>query len=337
MITYTAEKYASVTAFKPISKINGMHFFSQCTGDLTPVFKTVTDEHPEIDVIYSDSYNSFFDDMHICFYSPEFIKYYSPNITDGKWLSENSAKYTDVIPAVSFGKYSVGEKLHIKDNIYLEIIGVSNDSRHISFDYYGSDMNTQMLMENSKKNMVMALINPYISEKLYLHSDDSRNVALLMTKADTDLPLAAEVLKEYGTLNSFDDILANGKSYAFEQFRLFLPFFVFAYVLALFGIISGVVLTISKNMDMFSIMYIVGATRTQCGIIVAVNIAFHVVGTFVLYKIVASVMLSTIRGIFGNILLVAMLICCALVIIASAIPLCALRKDRIIQILKADR
>lgn len=336
MITYTAQKYTSVTAFASLSKVNGVHFSTEYDGDLDNVFNAIISERPDVDIITGVSY-SLENGKTILFYEPEFIKYYSPQITKGTWLYNELISYTNTIPVVSFGDNSIGDKIKINEDTYLEIVGNTNEEHYVSFDSYGANMNTQLLMEKANNNIVLAVLNSYIAEKLNVYAYGMPNVYLLMTESEYNLNHVAERLLEYGTVNSFEDIMTNGHDTAFEQFKVLLPFFVFSYVLALFGLISGIIITISKNINMFTVMYITGATRTQCGFIVFVDVALYIFGALLLYKLISTILFSGLNGFFENVLFLSILVCCIFVFIIAVMPICMLHKNKIFQNLKADR
>lgn len=334
MIVYTSDKYTSVETFVPLSNHNALHFSTEYAGDLEPLFQSVKSIRPDVDIISGSQYFIISNYAEITFYDPELVKYYQPHMKQGTWLSENLSKDMKNIPVVTFSPHKLGERFDNAEGVRFEVVGIIDEDCYLSFSSYGYDMNTQMFMPSKETVTYLALKNPENTKKLQLDTIGKSSVYLFMTESEEPLSAVEALLQEYGYVNSFDKVLKNGKNTAFEQFRVILPFFIFAYVLSLFGMISGVVLTVVKNMNMFAVMYTVGATRTQCAMIVLIDIVLHIAAAVVLYKTATLLFFNGVSGMFEDILFASIIACCIFTLIVSVIPINMLRKNNILRILR---
>lgn len=336
MISYTADRYSTVIAFEPLSRANGLHFSTELSQLPESVFEDLQKNY-NIDIATSISYSNF--GIDVTFYDPCIIQHYKPNLTSGVWFSEHDFKSnTDNIPVVAFGEHNVGEIIYSgTDGIYYEVIGVSNDNYYFSFNSYGYETDTNMVMQPTNTDLFLSVITDFSSDNLEWFSSTVPNVYVLFANNTDSLEMASKKLSEYGYINSFKDILEYGKASSYEMLRVLLPFFIFMYAVSIVGMIGCVALTIVKHLKMFSVMYIVGATRKTCVCIVLLYVIYLLIGALLIFRLISSFLFTRQADCYTVLSLLCSMGFCLVVLCAACIPITILKQNQPLKVFKKNK
>ncbi len=329
MLTYSSYKYSTVIAFEPLSDVNGLHFSTELASLPRKTLEELgTAAHADIisGVTYFDTH------ANIVYYNPEFTKYYKPNIISGSRLSDCRPSSTKNIPVIAFGNHKVGDIMRSDLlDINYEVIGVSDDKHYFSFDSYGAQTGTQMVMQPTNNKLFLSLINDTVSEYLDIYD---KKVTLFCADPDCSLEELHENLLQYGYVNSFDDINEHGKESAFEVLRVFIPFFGFMLVISIVGVIGCANLNVLKHIKMFSVFLLIGCTTKKCVSIVFIYVVLMIAVSLLIFGIVQAFIFSPLSAPFATISAFLVFLECLITLSFSTIPFFIIKNHKPIVALK---
>lgn len=225
--------------------------------------------------------NNFDDPYSIMLVEPDFLSRLGLDIAKGEWFGAKAAE--DGIPQAVLAGSAISKGDNIGDILKFVKIGGTDTETVFAcrltgvLDYPGyfpdfQFMTTaltaqQLLAQNG--NVVIIADTPDAREALapfnaYRYSSLTAFVKYKDGITDSELAATRKALAAEGTLITREMILENTRAYTKSQLNTFLPIAIFLLVIATFGLISSVAVTIYKMSGEFAVYYLCGASARRC-------------------------------------------------------------------------
>ena len=209
-------------------------------------------EHPLEVVIYSDNL------LNCCF----------PAMKKGDWLTQVDSTASG-IPAVVVGGDINSNKFNFfsdqKSSCEISVIGkIAESSKMLSFATSGEGVTCLELYElyNNKYYQQPKIYVRYSDVKKYeqefYHTQSSYFILFQKGITEQEKVNNIAVLKQYGYVKTFSELLISGSKQTQTYMRSFLSIAVCAIAIAIIGIISMTALNVIKNLKNFAILYLCG-------------------------------------------------------------------------------
>ncbi len=334
MVSYTADKYQTVSAFRPMADWNGLYLLSEYSALPDALFQAVREVDPDVDVV--ESRQRFCGEgRQIAFYTPVFLTdYYKPHLTAGVWFTDYTPA-DETIPVVAFGDYSPGQVLALDEGgPGYTVIGVSDDPFYFSFVASGAQTSTQMVMQPSG-GCFLSLLDERAGRYHDLDAFQSNSICLFLSEDAGFVEAARPILEEYGYVNSFAEIEENGRHMAGELMRVILPFFVFMLALSVLGLIGCVSFSVMRQLRLFSVLFIAGSSRRECVGIAVCYTALILICSLLLFRLVSCFLFAgRLAAPFALLAAAGTGGICLLALLTAVIPVYILKRNPPVQTLR---
>lgn len=302
MTGYAAQQYKFVKMYSELSlsREPGLNMNIQIDSCLLPdeVIDRVTALDPAVcreSGEYFNTTTAFGDSVRIQAYSNGFVRHYKPKMKSGVWLSElpDDGRLYVVLADDGGGRLRVGGNLKLAEGVNAEIAGILDQPYFYSLDVGGAELSpAHFLAPNTDRNY----------STVYLaRMDDLRGCAdahkdvmwkqkgvseVFIFSNEKYLAPAREILKDYGNVLDFSQMMQNGKDEAFAMIRMLSPFFIFMLLVSLIGMIGCTALSSINNFKRYAILYICGASMRDCCRIAIAYTAMFSLAAVLLFAVV---------------------------------------------------
>lgn len=228
------------------------------------------------------STENFSDYYYLSMQDTDFLKSADVDIAKGHWFEEeNDNNYIEAVVtgerlATSYSSDEIIKLVVVPEGgikavkeIEIKIIGVIASPGYIpDFGSGGTYMTTQQLLSSSD-NFIIICDNDKNKEMLdgcESYFKTSLNFYIKYEKgiSEEDRSDIREQLSASGILSTHETIQKNSEEYTKEQVKEVLPTTLFLLIIATFGLISSVTITIYKLSSDFSVYYICGCSPSKC-------------------------------------------------------------------------
>ena len=345
MTGITAGAYRSVAAFGSLAKENGV-FYSFDSMKYDPYEDSdgfVLQKIEQADILRVSVYNSE-SNRKIWAYSSDGLRHFRPPLQKGAWLTDAQPE-NGVIPGVltlPVTDADVGDvvqfPIHGSETILVKIVGILKNPFSIDFQK-GGTVGADTIMEKSAEPMLLVNQDSMGDEYEPYRFRCSSSLVFYETDDPDVIQANNEALSSFGWVTPFETVRQRALDQAAFVLRRIAPFFVFAFLVTITGLVGCSILLIEDHLRLYGVLFVTGRTWKDCYKIIFAFIAiFSVVGFVVsallYYLLVAADVVTAMGAIFTPLCVFAPLVIAVVLFAVATVPCALLNRHTPVSLLR---